>query len=510
VTRSPSARILVASLLCGAAAAWVAPSGARAQIRGPYLQQGTAESMIVAWRSSEQVPETVCYGDSPDTLTESAGSGQTGLDHAVRITGLSPSTRYYYAVGADSCPPSTAGDPGHHFETSPPVGSPSRFRAWIVGDSGTGNDRQAEVRDAMLEWVGDDRPDLFLHMGDMAYDNGRREEFDANFFGMYESILARTVCWPTIGNHEARSADSASESGPYYNAYVLPSEGQAGGMPSGTEAYYSFNYANAHFVVLDSHESPREPDGTMLRWLERDLASTDQTWIVAYWHHPPYTKGSHDSDTDQRHIDMRENALPILESHGVDVVLGGHSHIYERSYLVSGAYDTPTTAEGHIVDDGDGRQNGDGAYEVTPSSALYVVAGHGGQWTGGDGGHPLMFFSEAENGSCIVDVEGTQLTLRNIRYDGEITDRVTLVKSRNGGSGGEDRDGGTGGGSTDAGDGPADSGRDSSPMEGGPSGPASSGNDMLEGSCSVAGIASTAPLWALLALLAIRRSRRRR
>jgi 3',5'-cyclic AMP phosphodiesterase CpdA len=209
---------------------------------------------------------------------------------------------------------------------------------------------------------------------------------------------------------------------------VLPSDGRAGGLPSGTEAYYSFDYANVHFVVLDSHESPRSVGGAMLDWLEADLAATAQDWIIAYWHHPPYTKGSHDSDDESQLIQMRENALPILEEYGVDLVLAGHSHIYERSYLVGGAYDTPTRAAGHIIDGGDGRVDGDGAYQRVGPGALYVVAGHGGASVGGSADHPLMFFSERAQGSCLIDVEGDRLTLRNIRYDGVETDVVTLER----------------------------------------------------------------------------------
>jgi hypothetical protein len=281
----------------------------------------------------------------------------------------------------------------------------------------------------MLAAAGDSPPDIYLHMGDMAYNDGTTQEFDDNFFAPYETILRNTVVWPTLGNHEGHSSDSDTETGPYYEAYVLPTDGAAGGLASGTEAYYSFDWASVHFIVLDSHDSPRDVGGAMLRWLEMDLSATDQPWVIAFWHHPPYSKGSHDSDTETQLVEMRENALPILEAAGVDLVLCGHSHLYERSYLIHGAYDTPTTSAGHILDMGDGAIEGDGAYTKTADGTLYVVAGHGGTSVSGTGGHPVMHFTEVENGSCLVDVAGEALTLRNIRYDGEETDHVTLVKS---------------------------------------------------------------------------------
>ena len=63
--------------------------------------------------------------------------------------------------------------------------------------------------------------------------------------------------------------------------FTLPQNGEAGGVPSGTENYYSFDYANIHFVCLDSSSSDRDVGSPMLTWLESDLSSTTQEWIIA-------------------------------------------------------------------------------------------------------------------------------------------------------------------------------------------------------------------------------------
>src|SRR5690606_41017946 len=116
----------------------------------------------------------------------------------------------------------------------------------------------------------------------------------------------------------------------------MPTNGEAGGLPSGTEAYYSFDYGNIHFIVLDSDDTPRSVGSPMYQWLEADLAATTQDWKVAYFHHPPYSK--EDSDNNNKETQMREIIMPVLEAHGVDLVLVRHSHNWQRSYLIHGHY----------------------------------------------------------------------------------------------------------------------------------------------------------------------------
>lgn len=419
-------------LVASAVALSAAPALAAPLERHPYLQRASPTEITIVWTTMGSSTGAVEYGTDPSNLDQSVASGSNAEQHAVRITGLQPDTRYWYRVISDDAPVA-GGDEQHFFHTPPPVGTRAKLRAWIVGDSGTGGGMQGSVRDAMLSGVGLYRPDIYLHMGDMAYTAGTYEEFTDNFYAPYEQILRNTCVWPTLGNHEGSSSDSQTESGPYYDGYVLPVGGEAGGLASGTEAYYAFDWGNVHFLVLDSHDSSRDPGGAMLQWAEQDLAATDQEWIVAYWHHPPYTKGSHDSDSEGRLVDMRENALPILEAAGVDLVLGGHSHIYERSYLLDGAYSTPSMPNEGILDSGDGMPLGDGPY-VKPAGlsshqgAVYVVAGHGGTGVSQKGIHPLMFFTELANGSCLLDVQENRLTVTNVRFDGVITDRVDIVK----------------------------------------------------------------------------------
>lgn len=431
----PFLHLLVAPL---AALVLASPAQAAKITRGPYLQMGSDTAVTVVWRTNEPTTAKVEYaeGEGSESYDKKAESDALATQHEVRITGLKPSTRYRYAVGTDT-ERLGGGTEDYFFVTSPPAGTRTRFRAWVVGDSGTGNEVQAAVRDAMLRDVGEDKPDLYLHLGDMAYVDGTDEQFQMNFFDVYQPILRNTVVWPTIGNHEAKSSSSKTQSGPYYDAYVMPKNAEVGGVPSRTEAYYSFDYGHAHFIVLDSDDSPLEVDGPMLTWLAQDIAATTQDWIIAYMHHPPYSKGSHDSDTNGTAKTFRANVLPILEGGGVDLVLAGHSHIYERSYLLDSAYGVYASfAEvpgEFVLDAGDGMPLGDGPYAKRKNTAhdgtVYVVAGHGGANLGQKGVHPLMFTTEKTHGSALLDIDGDRLTLQNITATGERTDTFTLMKA---------------------------------------------------------------------------------
>ncbi|WP_169915798.1 DNRLRE domain-containing protein [Shewanella psychrophila] len=402
--------------------------------RGPYLQLGTEHSMTVKWRTDITGPSVVKYGTELSNLADSA-TGLNEATHSVTLSGLTPNTRYYYAVLDNQGDVLTGGDSTHFFYTSPSVGSTALTRVWIIGDSGTANSNARAVRDAYKARTGSSYTDLWLMLGDNAYSTGTDSEYQAAVFDIYPELLKQSPLWSTLGNHDGATADSASQEGPYYDIFTLPTNAEAGGVPSGTEAYYSFDYGQIHFVCLESYETDRSSSGAMLTWLVNDLEATSQPWIVAYWHHPPYTKGSHDSDSESRLIEMRENALPILESYGVDLVLSGHSHSYERSYLIDSHYGHSSSfTQGMQLDAGDGNKAGDGSYQKTAqiqqanNGAVYVVAGSSGKISGGALNHPAMYASINLLGSVILEVQDNELTATFIDNTNVVQDEFTLTK----------------------------------------------------------------------------------
>ncbi|HEX7861571.1 MAG TPA: metallophosphoesterase family protein [Verrucomicrobiae bacterium] len=440
--------------------------------RGPYLQFSTTNSMHIVWRTEGPTLPVVRFGKRLDALTQRSSEVVTraslGVDgqhipskwvalrtkqnlalpklhsapigtfqYEVRLTGLEPNTRYYYVV-MDGEHPLTKVDASFSVVTPPPRGAHQRIRFWAIGDSGTGRQAQIDVYNAMLATVKRENHaiDFWLHLGDMAYGRGRDVEFQSRFFESYAPTLRGSVCWPTMGNHEGSISRGATGIGPYYDAYVVPTRGEAGGLASGTEAYYSFDWGNIHFVCLDSHDLERKPTGGMAKWLKADLERTKADWVIAFWHHPPYTKGSHDSDKEKDLTEMREYIMPLIDSGGVDLVLTGHSHVYERSMLIDGAYATPSVSENVVLDDGDGDPEGDGAYRKSQGihpheGTVQIVAGHAGANLGRKGTIPFMRKTIVEHGSVLIDVYGDTLSATMVNANGTTRDAFQLVKRGN-------------------------------------------------------------------------------
>jgi len=468
-SRSPVVSFGIAFILLGEVCRAINPP--EPFTRAPYLQFSSPHLMHVVWRTAGPIRPNVRFGKdlrqldqqvrAMDIVVRAAlGTHDQKLlarwaplvtkanlalpklhsaplgtfQYEVRLKDLEPSTTYYYAVydGDRRLTPEHA---SFQCVTHPPVGAVQPVRFWALGDGGTGREPQSAVHQAMLQTLEREQHplDFWIHVGDMAYGIGRDMEFQSRFFESYDVTLRHKVCWPTMGNHEGHTSSGRTGIGPYYDAYVVPTRGESGGLASGTEAYYSFDYANIHFICLDSHDLDRRPGEPMARWLKADLEKARADWLIAFWHHPPYTKGSHDSDKERDLIEMRQHIMPIIEQGGVDIVLTGHSHTYERSMLMDGAYATNTVAENVILDDGDGNPSGDGAYRKSAGihpheGTVQVVTGNAGANLGRVGTLPVMREVVLEHGSVLIDVHGDTLVARMINREGVERDLFSVVK----------------------------------------------------------------------------------
>lgn len=473
-----------------------AAPGSGTLTRSPYLNMPNHNSIVVRWRTSQAVVGRVRYGTSSAALTLTTDETVARTNHEVRLTGLTPYTRYYYSVGSalDTLTPeatdittvrsgsytfATPTVDDYTFRTAPTPGTATNTRIWVVGDCGRGSATQAAGRDAYYNWMGSRVPDFNLQLGDNAYNAGTDTEYQTGYWNMYPTIFRKMPQWSTLGNHDANnttpSGVGAPYSYPYFDMFTFPTAGEAGGVASGTEHYYSFDYGNIHFVCLDSNSSFRtvdnpattgvNEDGPMAAWLRQDLASTTRTWIIAFFHHPPYSKGSHDSDTEGAMVEMRTNFNPILEAGGVDLVLTGHSHNYERSVLLDGNYGTTGTITAAMKKNaGNGSTTGfttnaggvirnaannftatatvagtvippNGAYMKPLTGprdhfgAIYNTAGMSGQADGGSINHTAMYISYSQVGTVNLDINGNTLVATFIQSDGSAPDNYTIIKA---------------------------------------------------------------------------------
>lgn len=429
----PRAAVIAASLLllvvAGAAPVPAAPTATL--VRGPYLQRGTQTSGIVRFRTDLAEVGWVAWGPSGEPLATLLQGASATTEHRLQITGLAAGTRYDYAVGSGVAQLATGS-----FRTAPATPTDT-VRIWAVGDVGVDSANSRAVRDAYLAFTAGSPADFWLLLGDNAYTSGTDAEYQTGFFVPFAPVLDDLWLWPVLGNHDAISADSATLTGPYFSNFSLPRSGEAGGEPSGTEAFYSFDWGPLlHVIVLDSADSSLAVGGPMYQWLVADLARPRGRFTIAAWHHPPYTKGSHDSDnladSGGRMAAMRENFLPLLEAAGVDLVLAGHSHGYERSWYLAGHYGFSPTFDGATMkrDAGDGDPSGAGSFvrgAPAERGTVYAVPGSGAFATPSTYDHPAMLYGEARLGALVIDVTTDHLDARFLDTTGTVRDHFRIL-----------------------------------------------------------------------------------
>ncbi|MBL7779280.1 MAG: metallophosphoesterase [Chitinophagales bacterium] len=431
---------------------------------GPYLQSPTSTSMKIMWRTDSATASKVMVGTALNSLGILAEDTAVVTNHMVNVTGLQPYTKYFYAV-YDGGTLLSGNDSEHWFRTFPTAGSDVSTRVWAIGDFGKGNSEQRRVRDAYINYdtVG---TDFFIWLGDNAYADGTEAEYLNKVFDSINGYAKPMKHWPFLpspGNHDYNSISPVTapkpplqHAGPYYDLIEVYRNAEAGGVSSGHELYYSFDYGNAHFISLNSElgslftaaddwngVSPLFSFNTspQKQWLIQDLQANTKPWVIAYFHQPPYTDGSHDAGTwwEVYMKAMRKNYVPILEQYGVDLVVCGHSHVYERSYLAKGAYgDVGDITLFNILQNTSGNDAIGEAYlkykqGTNPNQGtVYVVCGNSASKDDNPPfNHPYMYSEYGCDtccGSFVIDITGNKLVGRHIDMTGVTRDEFTMYK----------------------------------------------------------------------------------
>jgi predicted phosphodiesterase len=386
--------------------------------RQPYLQMQTQNSIVIKWQSDKAEIGCVVYGDNKKVCENKATSY-----HHITLKNLTPSTRYEYRVLSDSM---QIDNSGRYFTTLHDKEQDSEL-IWVIGDSGKKGKGQLGVFNSMLHVKGDKELDLWLLLGDNAYRSGTQVQFNKSLFKPYAELVKYLVPWAINGNHDARRWAM-------YDIFEFPKNGESGGVASGSEEYYAIESGNIHFVMLDSHEADTSKDSKMAKWLEKDLSKVTKPWIIAAFHHPPYSDGSHKSDSTRdswgRMSRMRENIVPILEKYGVDLVLSGHSHGYERSKLMHRHYGKSDTfdAKKHLLSQ-DAHYYCKNSKKSPFDGAIYNVIGSSAKVDRASYNHPALPFSYQSLGSLLLHVSPTKLHVDFIDANDTIIDEYTIDKS---------------------------------------------------------------------------------
>jgi len=420
-------------------------------LRGPYLQVPTSNSMVIRWRTSIPSMSKVQYGTSPAHLNKEVVSKELVKDHIIKIEGLQPNTKYYYAISTAT--QRLQGDQNNSFVTLPRTGEKGFYRIGIFGDPGSPTVLQRKVRDQFVKYLGNNHLNAWVALGDIAYNTGSDAEYQAKFFNIYkDQLLKKYPLFTLPGNHDYRDEDSVTffshDKIEYYRTFSMPVDGESGGVPSNNQAFYSFDIGNVHFLSLDSFGAEdstllSDTTGPQVQWIKKDLeANKNKDWVVAMWHHPPYTMGSHNSDEQSDMYKARQSFLPLLERYGVDLVICGHSHLYERSRLMTGHYGKERTFDPAVnnLSTSSGKYDGSGnscpyiKNENSNRGTVYIVNGGSSELGGVQKAYPhdAMYYSNyTSGGTNIIEVQDNRLDVKWICEDGIVRDQFTMMKNVN-------------------------------------------------------------------------------
>lgn len=279
--------------------------------------------------------------------------------HIVTLTNLEEDSTYYYRVGS--------AEKGWWSDTGViKTGDGSKEVTFFhMADPQSQNETQytrswSKVLDTAFETYPD--ADFIVNTGDLV-DHGDNFKQWSWVLNTGSNKLMNTYLMPASGNHEGKGTNAT------VNNFVLPNapeQDTTGGV------YYSFDYNNVHFAVLNS-ENLNEDEGLsddQIEWLRKDMANSDAQWKFVSIHKAPYSQGSHYKDDDVCAI--RDQLSVLMPELGVDMVFQGHDHVYMRTgSLVNNAltaYDTT-----YLNKDGKVYKT-----QVQPTGTSYVISGCSG------------------------------------------------------------------------------------------------------------------------------------
>ena len=370
---------------------------------------GVAAGSVVYRQAGKDANEAVSQAAVATTFRTAATDRVQGscLLWTATLTGLEPMTRYSYAVKTDAGRSAV-----YSFTTGPRAGSPAPFTFLVFGDSQSGvplkPDYSAWHETVTAAYARNPDARFLMNVGDFV-ETGHYYMHWNNWFAAARNVIACIPEMPVQGNHETYvDAEAKTTAKPAYltaqfRVFANGPEGLGGQT-------YSFDYGDAHFVVLDSQEDEEAKiAGPILpkqaAWLADDLTRSSKTWKLVFFHKTPfYNKAARANEL------LKSLICPVCESHGVDLVFNGHDHGISRTY--------PIKNNRLLSRPGDG--------------TVYYVTGRSGAKTYDDLTRKVWdaFFYDPQDQSCYltVRIDGPRLTVRAFKADGTPIDSYTIDK----------------------------------------------------------------------------------
>jgi Icc-related predicted phosphoesterase len=345
-----------------------------------------ATSQTVTWLTPDAESDKLQYAESSGfdgdfstagqiTATSEQFAGSDNYRYTVTITELNPGTQYVYRVGRDG-----AWSEALSFSTS---ADPDDFTFLYLGDIQDGYAQWG----SMVEQIYEENPEIkFALLGGDLTDNGSDCNEWGEFLDAASDVFSRIPVMPAKGNHDGDL---------FVEFFALPDNGSGGASGE----FYSFDYGDAHFVVLDTSNIITD---SVKQWLQEDLQNTDKKWKFAVFHHPPYQNFDDNKTIDDA---LRENWVPTLEQNQVDMVFVGHQHVYMRTHPIF---------QGEVQSD---------SYGI-----VYVMGNSGSKHYSLGEGFPYIAREESGSNYQVIEIQGNLLTLTARKADGELIETYTIEK----------------------------------------------------------------------------------
>jgi predicted phosphodiesterase len=369
-------------------------------LKGPYLQAPGADTMTIMWESPTNKPGIVRLAlngrferevqlEEPRPLTSVSRFSVTNFTengevktnqvsvtnlvfiYEITLTNLRPNSIYAYMAETDG-----VRVPPKQFRTL--AARPQKVRFIAYGDTRT----NPKTHEAVAARFKQHSPDFILHTGDLVAAGKRYDLWGKEFFGPLARVVDEVPFMPTIGNHE--------EDGSNYIHYVhLP----------GNELWYSYDVGPVHVLVLDYRNEKETHE--QYEFAKKDLLASKASWKIVTLHHPVFNVGGH--GTGWGHASY----LPLFREARIDLVLVGHSHLYERFRPMISANSTEMWPITHITTGGGG----------APLTTCYA--------------HPALMAQAATNHYVVIDATATSLKGRAFTTNDVLIDSFEIRK-RNG------------------------------------------------------------------------------